>query len=241
MKRKLYRFAALTIVIVLLTTFINTDSINASINSKYPWVHVTIQKETNRTESKDWIKALDEALDTLPSHIVTGIKSENGLNVTLTVESNEKWSGRAYPDLTTGIYFNEQPSSKNYPLDSEPPILNGFSHNEKFYVALHELGHIYFFRSEKDTHDFQTFEKIVSTKNAEGEISWLEEPSTIYPLSHKANQLAESAAEAFALFVVSPDILKACYPLHYNFMRKLFDREYTETPNSIITRINCKQ
>src|SRR3989344_5695100 len=127
MKRKLYRFAALTTVIVLLTTFINTDSINAPINSKYPWVHVTIQKETNRGESKDWIKALDEAIDTLPPHIVINIKSKNGLNVTLTVESNEKWSGQAYSDLTTGIYFNEQPLLKNYPLTSEPLGLNGFS------------------------------------------------------------------------------------------------------------------
>src|SRR3989344_3909123 len=104
MKRKLYRFAALTTVIVLLTTFINTDSINASINSKYPWVHVTIQKETNRTESKDWIKTLDVELYTLHTHIVTGIKSVNGFNITLTVEYNKKRCGLACPDLTTGIY-----------------------------------------------------------------------------------------------------------------------------------------
>ncbi len=241
MKRLTFRVTIFTAIIVLLTVFVSADTNNTQApRSKYPWVHVTVEKEISRDESEDWIKALDEALDVLPSHIVTVIKSQNGLNVTLTVEPKEWWSGLAYSD-STGIYFNEQPFIENYPLDSEPLGLNGFSHNEKLYVALHELGHIYFFRSEKNTHDFQAFEKRVSTKNANGKISWLEEPPTIYPLNSKVNQTAESSAEAFALFVVSPDILKACYPLHYNFMHELFGREYTETPNSIVTRINCKQ
>ncbi len=223
-------------------TLVNADTdIVRPPASKYPWIHVTIKNEMSRSESTDWIDALDEALDTLPPHIIDAIGGKNGLNITLTVQSGENWSGQAYPDETTGIYFNEGPLLSDYPLASEPIGLYGFSHKEKFYVALHELGHIYFFRSEKSSRDFNAFEKAVSEKNTDGTIGWLEEPPTIYPLSADVNKTAESAAEAFALFVVSPDILEACFPIHYTFMYELFGRTYSNTPDSIITRINCGQ
>ncbi len=237
----LRKITASTLLLALVIALVNADTgamrMPASI---YPWVRITIENEINRSESTDWTRALDEALDILPPHIVGTINGTSGLNVTLTVQSQEKWSGRAYPDETTGIYFNERPLLSDYPLASEPIGLYGFSHREKFYVALHELGHIYFFRSGKNPHDFETFEKTVSAKTADGSIVWLEEPPTIYPLREDVNKTAESAAEAFALFVVSPDILESCFPIHYNFMRELFGLVYSDTPDSIITRINCR-
>ena|SRR3989344_8831283 len=180
--------------------------------------------EKDLSEMQAWRLSLRKAVALLPEDFVVSI-SDPGSSINFSFFIDESFWGTAHPDR-----INLRPSATGLPywLTWEPFPKDGYSEEERMWIALHEFAHR-FQERRNDAYSNHNFES----------------PTTLYGCM--AGDI-EDDADAFALYVMFPDHLKK-FPLRYNTWREIVGREYVQKlqmPNSVKSKLTdpidgCKQ
>ena len=190
----------------------------------------------DRATKQRWQQSIKEAVSILPGQFVRGIteiKCNNlgysrsfsfgpGIICTNTLRfhffiDDKSWI-TGYPGE-----INLRSSETNIPkwMVWEPFPKDGYSKEERLWVAFHEMAHSY----------------DMSVKNYSAEFEEMSEsPTTLYGCIGGS---VEDFGDAFSLFVMFPEQLKK-FPDHYRVVKKILNREYATSyimPNSVKSKL----
>lgn len=209
----------------------------STITGAYLFDHVEKLELSSKDqiEMQEWYLALRKAAMLLPTNLVkeiaTDLDDHNcGLGVNFHPECIQKkirfeffadstfW-GTAYPRA-----INLRASATELPdwMTWEPFPKDGYTEEERIFVALHEFAHRY--------------DESMSLRSRIDNIFEIEPSPTLYGC---ANGYDEDFADTFALYVMFPDYLKP-FSLRYKVVKNIVGREYDMTfkmPNSVRSKI----
>lgn len=232
-------------------------------------VPICCSDDWQKAEIDKWVDSIKVAVSLLPEILFRQIAEANRLfkegkkiDIYFYID-NRTWE-TAYGDRDGSVGINLAPSIVRPEwMTWEPLLYNGFSAEERIFVVLHEIFHVYDFSlgilgehfsprlGNLGFRDFSEIEKELIRKNFPvyyfdispvwilHAVESIERPPTLYAVEKGST---EDFAESGALYVMWPEYLKRGNILiRYRVMQNLLGREYYsvyEMPESVKSRLN---